>query len=286
MNESERVRVLTDRVSDIPAHLVEKHRIHVIPIYVTVNQEQLLDDGTISPDWYISQLATIKSKPKTAAPSPREFTNAFHQLVAEGAKEIVAFFASANMSSIYNHAKIAASEFTGIRIHIMDTQQISMGSGWLVLKAAEALQSGVAVDDVLHLVQDARKRTVVLGVLDSLDYLHKSGRVGWASAYVGDILKIKPLISFQKGEAQLIGKVRTHKRALKHIVDVIQAWLPAEKLAILHSGADQKSISRLKEKVKNCIELTDIPVVNVGPAFASHVGPKCLGLACVSVRTQ
>ena len=159
MVESGRIRILTDSVSDLPKSLVDQYNIGVVPISVTINEKQILDDGTLDRDWFYAQLASISSKPKTAAPSPQEFIRAFRKLTAEGAQVIIGLFASASISSIFNHATIAARDFDGAAVHLIDTQQISMGLGWVVVSVAEALQNGATFDDITQLVYDLRKRT-------------------------------------------------------------------------------------------------------------------------------
>ncbi len=286
MVESGRIRILTDSASDIPKSIIDQFKIGVLPIYVTINRQQFLDDGTVNLEWFYKQLASISSKPKTAAPSPQEFLRAFRNLTAEGAQVIIGLFASASISSIFDHATIAARDFDAASVHIIDTQQISMGLGWIVIAVAEAIQAGAMVDEITMLVQDLRKRTIVLGVLASMDYLHRSGRVGWTAAYMGDILNVKPIISFFQGEAKSVGKVRTRLRALDEVMAIMKTKAPLERLAILHSNADEKSISHLKALMIPYTQTMRVPLVNVGSVFASHVGPGCLGVACVSARNN
>jgi DegV family protein with EDD domain len=281
MVESGRIRIITDSVSDLPKSVVDQYNIEIIPIYVTINEENVLDDGSLDRDWFYNQLTAISSKPRTAAPSPQEFLQAYRRLTAEGAQDIIGLFASASISSIFNHATIAAREFNGADIHLIDAQQITMGLGWIIVLVAEALQNGATVNDITELVHDLRKRTYVLGVLDSMDYLHKSGRVGWTSAYVGDFLKVKPVISFHQGEAKLVSKIRSHSRALEHVVNLVKTWGPVERLSILHSNAESVVVARMQELLSIYLSSMSIPIINVSSIFASHVGPGCVGVAFV-----
>jgi DegV family protein with EDD domain len=281
MVESGRIRIITDSVSDLPKSVVDQYNIKLIPIYVTINDKNIRDEGTLDTDWFYKQLSTISSKPKTAAPSPQEFLQAYRKLAAEGARDIIGLFASASISSIFNHATIAAQEFYGADIHLIDTQQISMGLGWIIVLVAQALQNGATIEDITELVDDLRKRTYVLGVLDSIDYLHKSGRVGWTSAYMGDILRIKPVISFHQGEAKLVRKIRSQSKALKYVVDMIESWGSVEQLSILHSNAKPELVARMQALLSTYMVSMSIPVVKIGSVFASHVGPGCVGVAFV-----
>jgi DegV family protein with EDD domain len=281
MAESDCIRILTDCVSDIPKEYVDRYRIGILPLYLSLDDKQILDDGTLDREWFYEELNTIKSKPKTAVPSPQEFIRAYSSLVDQGAKDIIGLFASASISSILNHAILAAREFDRASIHLIDTKQISMGLGWLVISAAEALQTGCGVDEIIQLVREMRERTYVLGVLDSMDYLHRSGRVGWTAAYMGDILSIKPVISFYLGEAQLLRKARSRSKALNHIIHVIETKGSIERLSLLHSNAHPAIISRLETLLIPYVKNLDVPLISIGSVFASHVGPGCLGVAFI-----
>jgi len=122
-------------------------------------------------------------------------------------------------------------------------------------------------------------RTRILGVIDSIDYLRRSGRVGWISTAVANLLSIKPLIVLERGEVRQSGRVRTHRCGLRSVVRQAKGAFPLERLAILHSGASVVSVAQLEDEFSALLPRLEIPVVNVGPAFATHVGPGCVGVA-------
>lgn len=278
---TQRVRILTDSAADLPQTYVERYRIGVVPIYVSLNGETHLDDGSLDRSWFYRELTSVSARPATAAPAPQEFTRAYAQLVSEGAEEIIAIVTSSTVSSLHDHALVAAQEFQEARVHVIDGAQVSMALGWLVVCAAEMLDGGVPVSQAIHQVRQLRSRTRILGVIDSIDYLRRSGRVGWITMAVASLLNIKPLIAFDHGEARPIGRVRTLRRGLQAIVNQTRDALPLDRLAILHSGVAVASVERLQEAFAVRLPGMDIPVVNVGPAFASHVGPGCAGVAFV-----
>lgn len=275
------IRIVTDGVADIPPHLIEQFKIKVVPIYLLMGQTSHLVGVSANYGWFYRELLTSDVMPKTAAPAPAEFLQAYQDLVAEGARDIIGLFASANVSSLYNHAVLAAQQLTGATVHVFDTGQVSMGIGWVVLMAAEAVARGASLAEIKALIGQACARAVVLGMLDSPEYLRRSGRVSWAAAKLVSLLQIKPMIAFADGEAQLIGRVRTHQRALQHMVDTVMTMAPLQKLAVLHAHADPAVVTRLSEALAPYAPDPSLMVVEVGPIFGAHVGPGAVGVALV-----
>ena len=277
-----RVRILTDSAADLPQAYVTRLQIGVVPIRVSLNGETRLDDGALDRDWFYRGLSHLRVPPTTAAPAPQEFTRGYAQLAAEGAEEIIAIVTASTLSSLHDHALIAAREFKDARVHVVDGTQVSMGLGWLVVRAAELLADGTPVPQIIHQVMSLRARTRIMGVIDSIDYLRRSGRVGWISTAVASLLSIKPLIVLEGGEVRQSGRVRTHRRGLQSLVLQAKSAFPVERLAILHSGASVASVAQLEDEFAGLLPKLEIPVVHVGPAFATHVGPGCVGVAFIT----
>ncbi|HOU13192.1 MAG TPA: DegV family protein [Anaerolineae bacterium] len=278
---SSRIRIITDSVADIPPELIQRLNIKVVPIHLIMGKQSYLVDGFGDHGWFYRELLQSSVMPTTAAPSPEKFLRMYRELVAEGAEDIIGLFAAANVSSLYDHALLAAQELSGARVSVLDTGQISMGIGWLALIAAEAAARGDSMAEIETLVKAARARTQVFGLLDSLEYLRRSGRVGWATTQVVTLLQIKPMISFADGEARLIGRVRTHQRALQQMVDLVKGLTPLEKLAVLHAHTEPAAVMRLQEALAPYAPEQPPLVVEVGPIFGAHVGPGALGVALV-----
>jgi len=275
------IRIITDGVADIPPHLIEQFNIKVVPIYLMMGQTSHLVGVSADYGWFYRELLTSDVMPKTAAPAPAEFLQAYQTLIAEGAHDIIGLFAASNVSSLYNHALLAAQQVSGATVHVFDTGQVSMGIGWVVLMAAEAVARGASVTEIKALITSACTRATVLGMLDSPEYLRRSGRVSWAAAKLVSLLQIKPMIAFAAGEAQLIGRVRTHQRALQNMVDTVMTMAPLQKLAVLHAHTDPAVITRLNEAVAPYAPDHSPLVVEVGPIFGAHVGPGAVGVALI-----
>lgn len=281
-----RIRIITDSVADIPPHLIRQFNIKVVPVYLSMGPVNYLVDGASDYGWFYRELLESTVMPKTAAPAPDEFLQAYRELVDEGARDIIGLFAAAKVSSIYNHAVLAAQDLPDAHVHLFDTGQVSMGLGWLALMAAAAAAGGAEVAEIVSLVKCACMRTTVLGMLDSSEYLRRSGRVGWAAAKLVSLLQIKPMISFADGEAQLIGRVRTHQRAFQSMVDLVMTMAPLEKLAVLNAYADPTAVTRLSEALAPYTPGASPLMVQVGPIFGAHVGPGALGVALVRAAAR
>jgi DegV family protein with EDD domain len=153
----------------------------------------------------------------------------------------------------------------------------------MVVTAARLLANGAGVSEVLETVRGMRSRTRVLGVLNSIDYLRRSGRVGWVAGQMASLLRIKPLIAFDQGEALMLGRVRTQWRAMQALLARVREGQPFESLAILHTRVAQATLQRFHDDlIDMAADLAPIPVVDIGTIFATHVGPGCLGVALVS----
>ncbi len=275
------IRIVTDGVVDLPHGWIARYNLKVVPVHVGFGAESFLHDGCSDHQWFYDRLTQTTVIPTTAAPSPYEFLKVYQQLAAEGAQDIIGLFAATGVSSIYNYARLAAQQLSSVRVHIIDTGQISMGMGWLSVMAAEAIEQGASAEDVIALVQSASARTRVMGVLDTVDHLRRGGRISWATARFVELLQIKPLICFELGQALLLGRVRTHRRALTRLVELVLEAAPFERLAVIHSQAPPELIAQIKDSLSVISPEPSIPVLEVGPVFGSHIGPRCLGVAYV-----
>jgi len=280
----QRIRVITDSLSDIPPEIAQRLGIRVVPIYLYINGISYRDDGNLDHKWFYDHLTQDTTLPQTAAPAAEEILSVYQTLVAEGAEEIVTLFMDSHLSSLSTNARLAAKQLVGGHVHIMETSQVSMGIGWMVIAAAEAAQQGASVADIADLVADMRQRTLLVGVLNSLEHLRRGGRIGWARARFGDMLQIKPLILFQEGEARLVGQVRTYRRALSWLVDWVREVAPLERLAFLHSHLDPAIVAQLCSDFSPYVPDANVMLVEVGPIFSTHVGPNGVGVALVRAK--
>jgi DegV family protein with EDD domain len=158
-----------------------------------------------------------------------------------------------------------------------------MGLGWLVIAAAQAAQEGQSLAQLVALVEDMMPRVRLFAALDTLEYLRKGGRVGKTVAVLGTLLNIKPLIKVRDSAVLPLERVRTRRRSIKRLIELVAELCPLEELAVLHSNAPQKA-RRLTEDISFLHPLERILIAEVGVIIGTHTGPNGLGVACVVAR--
>ncbi len=274
----EQVRIVTDSTADIPDDLVEALGIGVVYGYINFGGQSYRDKVEISRAEFYRRLATEADLPTTAAPGIGEFEAAFRQA---GAPEhpVVSLHLPARFSVLCNAARMAAQAFPQGRVTVLDTGQLSMGLGWLVIMAARAAREGAQVAEIVQLVETLRKRVRLYAALDSFEFLRRSGRVGWARAIVGTLLHIKPVIELRAGQALPLDRVRTTRRAINRLVELV-SHPPPISLSILHTDWPQGA-AILRERLAHLSLQEPILTVDVTPVIGVHVGPKGLGVAAI-----
>lgn len=271
------IAIVTDSTADIPAELLEEFEIHVIPNYVIIEGKSYADGQDISRREFYETLPHMHSIPTTAAASSGEYQNLYESLLQKEADQIISIHCSSLLSGIYNAARLAAEAF-GDRVHVIDSQYVTLGLGFQVIAAAEASLTLPAKTIVEQLIE-VRKRVRVIAMLDTLEYVRRGGRVSWARARIGNLLRIKAFVEVREGHVDSLGESRTRRRGMIRLVELIRNLGPLERLAILHSNAEDDARQILEQLA---IEPSMQPyVVNVTTVIGTHVGPNGLGAAAV-----
>jgi DegV family protein with EDD domain len=221
----------------------------------------------------------MKSPPTTAATSSGVYQEIYDNLFREGCSGIISIHASSLLSAIYNAAWIASQSFDR-RIQVIDSGQVSMGLGFQVLLAAEAAGQGMDQGSILELLEDFRRRIRVIAMLDTLEYVRRSGRVSWARARLGGLLNIKPFIEVQEGKVLSRGEARTHRKGYLRLIEMLRELGQLERLAVLHTNNKDEAQQLLADYGE---DLPTTPlIVNITPVIGAHVGPNALGFAAVT----
>ena len=275
------VKIVTDSTSDIPADLVAEWGITVVPSYVMFGMETYRDGVELSRQQFYEKLVAAKVIPTTAAPPPDTYLEVYRRLTEE-TDEIVSIHLASRYSALYSSASIAAADTSGARIAVVDSEQITMGCGWLVVAAAEAAQRGASLDEIVALVNAMKPRTRVLAALGTLEYLHRGGRVDWIRAVVGTLLRIKPIIEIRTGEINLAERARTLKRSLERLLALVQELGPLERAIVLHTNAPDLA-SGFADELQRIHPEWKRSIGPAGVTIASHAGPGAVGVACVTV---
>ncbi len=274
------IRIVTDSSCDLPQEIIQKYRITVIPLFINVGDQSYLDGIDLSHQEFYERLPGFKPAPKTAAPGPEVFLKVFELLASEGATEILSIHVSTKLSAIVDIARTAVKETTRLPVTIFDSRQLSLGTGFQVLAAAQAAAEGRSLSEILSMLEEQIRRTHVFAALDTMEYLRRSGRVNFAISALGTLLQIKPFMKMYNGEPTA-ERVRTRKGAMKRLVELLEEYGPYEKVALLHSHALQRAEALLLE-VRSLLPEGDIMVEEITPVLGAHIGPGVIGFACIS----
>jgi len=275
-----KIGIVTDSTSDLPPNLIEEHSLEVIPTILILDGKEYADGEGISREEFYERLKGMKKPPTTAAPSIGEFTMRYKKLFSKGCDHILSIHAATQLTAIVNTARQAADEFAD-RITVLDSGSLSMGLGFQVLAAAEAVERGLQA--AIHAVRSAHDRGKVFAALDTMDNLRRSGRVPYAVAALGGLLSVKPVIELAEGVIKPITASRTTRQANERMANLMKSTGAMERLAILHTGAEARAkefLNRMMGEVSQSMP-RDILMMNVTPIIGTHVGPNGLGFAAV-----
>jgi DegV family protein with EDD domain len=275
-----KIGFVSDSTSDIPASLAEQCGIEVVPALVNINGMSYADGVDISREDFYNRLPGLRPLPTTSSPSVGSFQERYEKLFNAGADFIISIHPPNELSGIFNAARLAAQSF-GQRIKVLDSGQLSLGLGYQVILAAEAAAQGAILDEVVNLLESLRRRVRLTALLDTIDYVHRSGRVSWATAMIGGMLHLHPLIEVRFGAVHRLGQARTRLQGIERLIETLNSWGTLERLAVLHTNAESAA-RQLLEHVKSKVAVPPI-LVNVTTAIGTHVGPDGLGFAVVRV---
>lgn len=276
------IRIVTDSTSDIPTEIAAEHKIIVVPAYVNIGEESYLDGVELSRTEFYNGLPEYSSHPTTAAPAPGAFTEVYDQLADEGATEILSIHIDGTLSGILNAARIGAADVTEVPVSFINSRQLTMGLGLLTITAAQLAEDGSSLEEITTAIEERIPKTYVFGLLDTLAYLRRSGRLSWAEFRFGTLLNVKPMVRVHLGNVEMLEKVRTSKRALAKMIDLIGDLGALEKVALLHIG-NGKRLETFTQQTQHLAPAGDIPLaVELTPALGAHIGPGGLGVACIT----
>jgi len=284
-----RVAVVTDSCASIPEPTIEALDIHWVAYYIHRGKEVLRDLVTVQREEFFQWLPTAKELPTTASPGPGDYLTMYEELAGERVHGIVSIHMTSAGSGAYQAAKaaqaMAVERLPDIRIEVIDTRNVSMCHGWMVIEAARAALAGKSLDEIVALVKGMIPKTHMIQTADTLKYLYMGGRIGKAKHLMGTLLNIKPLIGMEDGVIVPLGSARSRKRAYRKMADMVEAAvgrIGKIKIAYVHAAA-QEETEKLKAMIETRLTCVESLVTELSPALGVHTGPGTTGVCFFSV---
>ncbi len=276
------IAIISDTDTSLPQKSLDEFGIRQVSITIHFGEEILKACSDITDEELVERVNREGVLPTTAAPSPGDFSVAYQEAFDNGADEIICLTVSAGVSATYQAAVTATDLFPGKKISVVDTETISMGQGFMVLKAAELARAGKSKEEILENVKDVRERTHLFAALDTLKFMAMSGRVGALSAEMAALLSIKPILTIKDGKLELLEKVRTRKKAWARIHNMTAERLgdgEFESIFILHVAAAQAA-DEFEKQLREVVPCPDyIPRTELTPGLSVHTGGGLVGVA-------
>ena len=273
------IQIVTDTTSDIPEAVLQTLPISMVPVYITLNGESYKDNVELTRDAFYAALPTADPHPTTAAPSPAQYVQVYDQLADQGATVIFSIHLSQTLSAVYQSAESAAKQFDRVPVHPVDSGNLSMGLGLIVIKAAQAAAEDRSVNEVKKTIEDSILRAYAFAKLDTIDYLLRGGRMSAIQYNVVSVLGIKPILKMNNHVSRM-EIARTKRKAFTKVLSVAMDKYPSSELfGITHANAPEQ-VNELMQKLKQAYPDLPEPFVSaVTPALGAHVGP---GALCVN----
>lgn len=268
------VKIITDTMCDVPKEFAEKYGIRIMPLTVHFGEESYKDGVEISTEEFYRKLEASENLPTTSQVPPIEFLEVFKQELDKG-NEIICINGSSKMSGTYNSAVLAKNQLESDKIHVIDSEGVTMGAGMLAIKAARLAEQGMHCTEIVEEIRESVKRMKYFYIVDTLKYLHKGGRISISAAVLGSILNIKPIITIKEGKLEMVDKARGIKKALAAALDIIKenGWTLENKVVGINHTIAPDNLALLEEYLTKEYHIKEIIRGEVGSVVATHAGP-------------
>jgi DegV family protein with EDD domain len=275
------IKIVTDSTAYLPEATVRQHDIRVVPLCVHFGNEGFKECVELSNEQFYARLKTAPQLPTTSQPSAGEFYEVFRQL-ADAGHEILVLTISSRLSGTWDSAMAAREMLPEANILVIDSLSTSIGLLLMIEAAAEAIAAGATLQEVVDQVEAIKNKIHVLFVVDTLEYLAKGGRIGNAKAFLGTLLKVKPILVLQDGVIEPLEQVRSKAKAQARLLDLVEECLDGTgeqaKAAITHALVSEEARA-LGEQLTRRLCCAPPSLTDVGPVIGTHTGPGVIGIA-------
>ena len=279
------VLVVTDSTADLPAQLVDQLGITVVPLQIVFGQESFVDGVDLTSEAFFHRLQESDELPTTSQPSLGQFFQAYETL-AEQTDAILSIHLSSGFSATLATAQqAAAGGGEQCRVEVLDSGTVSMAMGFAVLAAARAARDGADLDACAEIARSILARQRLAVMLDTLEYLRRGGRIGRAQAFLGGLLRLKPILTIRDGEASPLSRVRTRKKAMAELLRLSLDQGPIDEAAVMHSTSPDDA-RMLADEIAARMPGLPIHIGRIGPVIGVHGGPGLIGIAVVASQEE
>jgi DegV family protein with EDD domain len=276
------MKIITDSTADLSKEFILKHNIEIVPLTIHLGDKSWKDYYDVEPEEYYELLRKSSAFPTTSQPTPQDFVNAYSPFVEKG-EPILSVHLSSKLSGTFQSALLARSQFPEARIEMVDSLQASFALSMIVIICAEKANQGASLEEIADMAREIGPQIETYFSVDSLEYLHRGGRIGKAQAFLGTLMKIKPLLKVVNGEVQPIEKIRTRDRLLNRFVELVeQAAREHPQLVLTVAESDNSEVmTELLGRIERIPGVSLVFRGKIGGVITSHVGPGALGIAFV-----
>ena len=275
-----KVAIATDSTMYLPKEITSKYDIRVAPATVIFAEEEFKDGVDITPSEFYERLQDAKELPTTSQPSPAEVKEIFDDILYAGC-DVLGIFVSSKLSGTISSANQALAMLPEAKIEIIDSLTTSMGGGWPIIMAAKAAQAGKSLAECKQIAEQALEKSGILFTVDTLEFLHKGGRIGGATRFLGTALQFKPVLELIEGRIEPIERVRTRVKALNRIMELAADRIGDKSpiyIGILHAN-DLETAKKLQKMTNDAFNPAESIITDVSPGVGVHVGPGTVGIA-------
>jgi DegV family protein with EDD domain len=278
-----KVAIVTDSSAYIPAEMTEGLPVFSLPLHLSWGKESYRDAVDITPEQFYPRLKSERTMPQTSQITPQEFSQLYQKLLEKGF-EILSIHLSGKLTNTLTSALQAKNMLAEKRIELVDSESGAMGMGFQVLAAARAAVGGAVLKECKEIAEQARQHTNIFFIPGSLEFLRRGGRIGGATAFLGSMLQMKPILETRSGLIEAVDRVRTMNRAIERMIDLIEQRIGNSNslyLASMHILLPDKAVEVL-EKARQRLgpeRIVETTITTVSPVIGTHIGPDSIGIA-------
>jgi DegV family protein with EDD domain len=274
------IRIVTDSAATLPAGIAEQYNIEVVPLYVKVGQDTYREGINLSDEEFFARLPSANPLPTTSQPSPADFENVYRPIIEAG-DEILSIHISSPLSGTYNSARNAIMAMDNPPISVVDTLSVSPGTSLIVIAAARMAQAGKSREEIVAKCEELAQQVLLVLTLDTLEYLRKGGRIGGAQAFLGGLLRVKPVIYLKDGKLQPGERARSRRKAIEQLVEMEKQRFGNQPLWVIVAQANANDLNELEAQARSGLNVQELWHCNIGPVVSTHTGPNALGIAAI-----